>query len=403
VALQDANFSYPRPVDDRFYGLEEKSLIIVDGTTLDECKKETADHPFDEAVKNCLDAVAQSRTVPTVVVIFFRERNDSMALFGTGSGQQLENVLDFFDGQVVQVFGDSTAPGVTSCLQGAFGSCSRSPVERKVASFYCGGRKKTTENATERSLAWTDMDERYNIFLGMDDYYCPDIKSDASHVLPKVNLTEWIAQKGMARNPGWTELRGLTLVIQYPLAHIQSQDMILNRWDTVENMQKEFPKLIMSVLTEQGRSSLAELGWDLKNVIVFDGFPQFFPTVTSAYFGPTAINSEEDFVARGGYEEKGASPAWSPEYGHTCRGPVPPNSIMTNVSRISRKAFEDFGLDMRFYVRNWEFSNHFWWMTHNWNGKNGQLDCTHGGGGFYCMHKYLLQATIDDYYDNFDS
>jgi hypothetical protein len=53
-------------------------------------------------------------------------------------------------------------------LQGAFGGCTRSPVERKSASFYCGGNKETKNG--ERRLAWEDMDKSYNIFLGMDDY-----------------------------------------------------------------------------------------------------------------------------------------------------------------------------------------------------------------------------------------
>jgi hypothetical protein len=246
------------------------------------------------------------------------------------------------------------------------------------------------------------MNESYNIFLGMDDYSPQDIRKDSSHVLPGFNLTERIVQLGMARSPGWRSLRGLSIVIQYPVAHTQSQDMILNKWDDVAKIQTVFPEYIMSIQTDHGRAALAELGWDLKHVIVFDGIPQFFPTVTSAYFGRTGINSEDDFIAKGGYPQNGASPAWAPEYGHACRGPVPPNSEMTKVSRLSRKAFEDLGLNLQFYVRNWEFSNHFWWQTLGWNGKGGQLDCTHGGGGYYCLHKYLLQATIDDFYDNLD-
>jgi hypothetical protein len=140
--------------------------------------------------------------------------------------------LRFFDGQVVQVFGDSTVPGVTNCIQGAFGDCVRSLVERKNAFFYCGGKTTTPpESDGERQLAWQDMDESYNICLGMDDYYCPDVRSDGSHKLPTMNLGDWIASLGMVRNPGWSEPRGLSIIMSYAFVHMQTEDMILNRWN----------------------------------------------------------------------------------------------------------------------------------------------------------------------------
>jgi hypothetical protein len=408
VAFQDPAFSYPRPVEERFFELKElykSTVTIIDGNVLEECKNESMDDDLDGQVKHCLDKTAESTVEPAaphrVIVVFTRQRGNSAFLFGTGTGKALENILQFFDGQVVQVFGDSTGPGVTNCIKETFGDCIRSPVERKSASFYCGGKKTVPESDSERQLKWEDMDESYNIFLGMDDYYCPYIRNDGSHKLPTMNLVEWITSLGMVRNPGWTKPRGLSIVMSYAFAHMQTEDMILNRWNFTSEMQYKYPELIMSIQTDEGRKALAELGWDLKHIIVFDGLPQFFPTSTSAYFGPqNSVNNETEFVLNGGYPASGNIPAWSPGYGHNCRGPVPTMSEMTKLHRMSRESFESLGLDMRFYIRNWEFSNQFWWMTAGWNGKNGQLDCTHGHGAFYCFHKYLLQATIDDYFDN---
>jgi hypothetical protein len=208
----------------------------------------------------------------------------------------------------------------------------------------------------------------------------------------------------MVQNPGWKKLRELSIIIQYPFAHTQNEDMFLNKWDEVVHVQTEFPRLIMAVQTKEGRATLAELGWDLKHLIVFDGRPQFNPSSTSGFTGYNEnIKTEEDFIAQGGYPAEGNIPAWSPEYGHSCRGPVPTNGIMRNASRVARKAFEELGLDMRFYIRNWEFTNQFWWSVAMWHGKNGQLDCTHGAGGLALMHRYLLQATMDDYYENLSS
>jgi hypothetical protein len=51
----------------------------------------------------------------------------------------------------------------------------------------------------------------------------------------------------------------------------------------------------------------------------FEQLSSISPTVTPAYYGGTAINSEEDFVTLGGYEEKRGGGAWSPKYGYACQ------------------------------------------------------------------------------------
>ena len=409
VALQDSGYNYPRPVDERFYGFDKgRSLVFVDGKWLEICKRKTLDLMDDddvgEAVKQCLDdtaaLVVEQPGMPqdVVVVLFYRQRADgSTVLLGTGTDSQMTNVLKFFDGQVVQVFGDSTGPGVTGCLRDFFGPCTRAPVERKVASHYCGGMK---QQQSSRDLGWNNMNETYNIFLGMDDYSPAFVRSDHSHRMMKHNLTEYMKDIGMIRSPGWTSLRGLSIIIQFPFAHTQSNDMMLNRWDDVVVLETVFPEFIMTVQSKEGRETLAEYGYELKHLIVFDGLPQYNPSVTSGYPpGVAGFHNGSEFLKAGGYKQNKAEPAWIPEFGSQCRGPVPTSSKIHEAHMVMRTSFEDLGLDMQFYIRNWEFSNQFWWLVNGWGSKG--LDCTHGSGGYYCSHKYLFQATIDDYYENF--
>jgi hypothetical protein len=442
VPMQDPNYSYPRPVDDKFYGRNAKaSMIILDGTVLDDCQTKknqttsTNTTTIDEVVKQCLDSLAATITMNSLnnpqqeevaaLVIFFRhqqkkgdnnsESGSKISLLGTGTGKQLENALRFFDNQVVLSFGDSTSPAVIECMYGLFGNtCQRCAKGTRAA--HCGGkhedddngrrqeqqRKTETTKDDTKKVYLPEMDESYKIFIKVAGYYPYNIRGEDVHVMPGLNLTHMINELGFVRNPGWTKLKELTVMVPYPFAHTQTQHMMLDLWEDEVALQKGFPGYVMTVLTNEGRAYLAELGWVIKRVVVFDGYPQFFPTPTSGFFGLISNNKKDLFVAEGGYPAKGNVPAWSPEYGHDCVGPVPPNSIMTNASRIARDSFQELGLDMRFYVRTWEFLNHFWWMTSGWNGKGGALDCTHGGYGYSCIHKYLLQATIDDYYENLE-
>lgn len=154
----------------------------------------------------------------------------------------------------------------------------------------------------------------------------------------------------------------------------------------------------MTVQSEEGRDVLKSFGWNLKHLIVDDGFPQYFPTASSAFFGSRPPRTEEEFLKQDGYPAIGDAPKWRKEFGSDCRGPVPVTSNMTKVHRIARSSFQRLGLDMQFHIPNWEFSNQFWWSMKSWD--RFGLDCTHIEVSSNCIHTYLLQALIDDYYDN---
>jgi len=212
--------------------------------------------------------------------------------------------------------------------------------------------------------------------------------------LADYNLTSLLKDyEPFPREPGWKKLRKLNVVIEYPIAHAQTQNMIYNDWEMVEKIQTGFPRLIMSAATQQGRQELAAMGYELSRLIVFDGLPQAFPTETGGdELAILRLNSEENFLNQSGY------PGWKPEYGSACRGPLPPNSKLTYVNSLSAQTFAELGLDMRWYGRIWEFANQFWWGLKMWEGKGGKLDCTHSSDGHYMyrIHKYFLQAMADD-------
>ena len=54
---------------------------------------------------------------------------------------------------------------------------------------------------------------------------------------------------------------------------------------------------------------------------------------------------------------------WNPDYGTSCRGPLPPNSMLRDVNLLSRHEFETLGFDMAWYGHTWEFTNLFWFQV----------------------------------------
>lgn len=221
--------------------------------------------------------------------------------------------------------------------------------------------------------------------------------------MPKQNLTE-VLDSIHIRTDAARKIKSkrlLSLLIEYPIAHTQTDDLIRNDQKYVQELNSKFvASLMVYMKSESGKRELADLGFELGNIFVFDGLPQYFPTETGAYlFDNLSRKSEEHFLRENGYA------GWRPELGSTCRGPLPPNSPLKDVAKVIRQTWIDQGLDMRWYGSTWEFANMFWFQTYGWfdgdrhhGGKTG-LDCTHSAGpsGMHPMHKFFLQAMLDDY------
>lgn len=275
------------------------------------------------------------------------------------NAEQKQRITRFFDRQIVLTLGASPAPAVLACMASLFTGCKGGGI--KPVSFLCDGVKdrrriqqQSPVQSSRRRLGNTrdvptlPFDET---FLGIQSWYMTDNGHGRAHYLPGKNLTDTYKEGDWFRRlAGYKELRKLTLIIEYPIAHAQHQGMILNQWEHVVSLQKGFPALTLHPMTVEGQQILFDLGYELERIIVFDGMPQSFPTETGSYdFG--IPGSQASFIEKNGY------PGWKPEYGTVCRGPLPPNSKLTQVNSLSRDAFEELGFDMRFYGRTWEFGN----------------------------------------------
>jgi hypothetical protein len=63
--------------------------------------------------------------------------------------------------------------------------------------------------------------------------------------------------------------------MQHPVAHAQTQQLMINRWDHAENLQTCLPETTMELQTTKGQAALPETGWELKRIIAcYDGLPQ---------------------------------------------------------------------------------------------------------------------------------
>jgi hypothetical protein len=428
VPLQDpAYYDYPYPVDERYYSLNKRTGFLT-SAQLDQCQQQQQQqiamttttksaYSMDERVRACLETTAaaaaalggKNDTEDTVFAVWTRHTRqqravDDESLYDEGSfydtrlsTRQGERMEQFFDKHVILVVGASPTTEITKCLFDLFGGGCKNggikPVSRLCKGY--GSKNRLLGN----SMTYPTLD-RNQTFIGNYGWYPVDVNHGKTHRLPET-LIESLRQHGFARQPSsgssFQELRKVSFIVEYPIAHAQNQDMILHSWGEVETIQKGLPQMVMDLFSEPGQRQLAEMGYELGHVIAYDGLPQFNPTITGAF--PWALKKSatlEAFYKNGGY------PGWRPEYGTQCRGPLPPTSKLTVVNGMARRAFQDSGFDMNFYGRIWEFANLFWWQVKDWKGRGG-LDCTHafpGATGLACIHKYFLMVMVDDYYDN---
>lgn len=401
VPKQDPERNYPYPVDDRSYSLNHgKRFLTADELGRCQTDEQTKSLSIDERVKACLETVAATAAQDDTAhySVWTRRRLDAasseMDFYGLHQSlQQGKRIDKFFDKHVVLVLGASPAPPVTTCLFELFGGCRDGGI--KPVSKLCTGHEGNIRVRLLNSYPKLDLNKTY---IGINAFYPADLQHGRKHELPAGNFTDHLKSAGVARDPGFKALRKLSVIVEYPIAHAQNQDMIFEQYEKVQEIQKGFPKLFTDLRSEAGKLALAEMGYELGHIIAYDGIPQFNPSVTGAYsWVQKSRKSEEDFLANDGY------PGWIPDYGSKCRGPLPPTNKLKKVNDLSRQSFEENGLDMNFYGRTWEFGNSFWWSTKGWTTNGKGLDCTHSGySGISCVHPYLLMTMVDDHYDNLE-
>ena len=353
VPEQDPSVTYVKPFTRKYFDMDRKgdSLNVVTGKALEQCQEDTQDISIEDAIKHCLDSLSNDKAMKGAAVFVRRSKHASWHLYDRQTEEQVARARLFFDGEVALSLGASPTPGVGKEIAALFGKChlaGKHVLPRGANS--CPRYDGSLDGKRRRRLGLEDLPDEDQTFIGVGESFYGTI-----HGNPNKEPLEILR---LARKPGWKSLRGLTLILDYPIAHSQDQDIILGNWTQVVEVQNDFAKYFLDLQNKQNTQQLHQAGYNLKRLIVFDGLPQTFPSNTSAY--PQSLHrlhweTEEAFQSGHGYE------GWKPDYGTTCQGPVAPNAKLSEVNRVARQAFKDQGFDMRWYGKTWEFANQFWW------------------------------------------
>jgi len=396
VPEQDPNYNFVHPIEPKFYGLDRANgLVFIDKQSLQDCEIQTMDmDDFNEAVKFCIEQTVAANP-GKVIAVWTRKRYDGTTSFhSTGLTDDIKNVYDFFgDDHMILVLGASPSPGVTSKTRSIFGPNCQQTAVNKQGNWNCD-RPGARRNLGTRPYSTI---EEGHVNFGQYGYALESRRG--RHWMPPQNLTERLRGEHIRTDEARQKspLRKLSLVVEYPIAHAQSEDYIRHKQDYMGKLVYNFTKSYTDYLnTEWGKREMADLGFEIANIFAFDGLPQYNPTETGGYKHDIKGGGEQAFLQAGGYD------GWRPELGSSCVGPLPPNSQLKGVQEMIRQTWIDQNYDIRWYGRIWEFSNMFWWQVKMWDGKGGSLDCTHsssGSQGTYSTHKFFLQAMINDYFE----
>ena len=391
VPLQNATVHYPKPVDERIADLKQEAFL--DGEDLQKCMDRQGSQRLttDQAVRECLETVAYSQDRPTVVSVWTRRRPyEDFQFFGVRvvpvgqSTEPREAIAKAFDSQTVLIVGGVSSGDVTLCLLKMFGmDCRKAglPTISRIChfTFRKAQRQRHGRNLNDK-VTYNSVPDDGTLFAAHS--YTPNTHDKGkTRLLPPHNLTQDLVS---IQRTGFKSLRKLSLIINYPMSDLISQNMVSDSWGDLVHFQTAFPPMLNHVRTTEGRAELAQLGYQLEHFIVMDGIPQFYPTDTGAYdIGFHGISTREDFSP---------FPGWIPDYGNTCRGPIPDTSPQTELAVLGRSQFDA----SKWYGQTWEFANVFWWQMRAWGMGHG-LDCTRSSyhSGASCVQTYFLAAMVE--------
>lgn len=410
IPLQDANVTFPKPVEVRMY--QRSRTRFIDGRPLDDCRRSfllanstitttptttrenNTNRQDDRTFHDCLEH--QSTLHPDTTLVLFTRRRVAVGgradWYGHQSVDQRRRVQMFFDGHHIVMLGASPTYNVAVCMADLFRTCQ---------AFQ--GQHTTCDSTTMEVMRYeppVQLPMRGNRSVEHRPRHMMNHIMPLMEFLRSRNISQWASANRSVPTTGRFQspnLRPLTIMVEFPFAHMQTQDMISDLFDQVQYNQHRYAQTIMNLTTPDSREELARLGFELKTMIVFDGLPQHFPTETGGYTEKIhEYTTEREFLEHGGY------PGWRPELGSACRGPLPPSSMLKQVNHLARKAFVKYGLDMNFYGKTWEFANQFWFQEAMWK-RAPMLDCVHSAKirtGLSCIHKYFVQAMVDGYYES---
>lgn len=395
------NGSNLRHVDERFFQLT--GLVIVDNAKLEPYRDLVA---TEEEVRACLNNTATDLAndelsgnkdttppfgdgEPSVAVAVFTRRKKGKTdfeFFGTRSQEQLNRVGQFFKpGHKFIIHGDSNVVvgSISSCTSQLFEKCQGAPKFPVELRLYCDSpaAQKDPQQRHRRAgfLPFEGNLDHNKVFL-------TKINFDGLKANYKQKVIDLLTAM---KDPNAKSLETVSILVQYPVAHIAREKDLINFEKTV-NDTKPYIAGLVDLQSPSTEAELAKIGWKLTNMFAFDGLTQHHPSETGAYADSKTCKKDQSSCD--------AVPDWKiKEHGPlSCRGPVPNGSPFRKFIEEERSAFQESGFDMRWYGQTWDFTNLFWWQHKSW-GRVG-LDCTHYNlnAGGVCMYKYFLQAMIDE-------
>jgi len=352
---QHATKSYPDPFDaDAFDGITQ--TILIDGELLEQCRTNHAD-PLDHAVKSCLELHADAHTL-TAVLTKRPLTATRFAYFGTRVQHQMDVLHKELAGHVVLIIGSRhAAPAVTRHLSKLWQNCHRAGI--RPVSRICGN---------------LDDDARYSSFAELPHSKAVTLATipweltwnGTHHQVPTTALVDLIKEEGLKD-------RTVSIVIEPPMPYTQ-EELFYSR-PYVSDVQEE-----MAHVTWENIQQLPSLNITVGKVLVLDGSPSWFPTVTGA---PT--------------QETTTTPSF--DLGSHCRGPLPQKSALTLLNGQSRQWYTHTMPTAAVSVPTWEFAN---LLATDWSQTGSTTttpDCHAGAthkSAQYEIAKFLVLAALED-------
>jgi hypothetical protein len=419
---KDPKIRYPSPVEPKFYDLKKESVYVIKLKDWIQCKKQytSSNAEFDEfaqldvvddkIIEECLTnrTKEQMKMWPDkgdlVTVLWTRHlvKSNKTIFHGVGHDAAVQRVFNFFgtDHEIL-LTGASPSPMVTENLRALFGHlCTDTGIYRRP-NFNCAFPKQNMQNqsssettssspvSASTSVIEDNADEKnidhHLYYLRHRNLVSGNLTSfaelkegevnvanfdyrlligpNSQHHLDPMSTLDYVL-KTVKRPTGYKNLRNMSLLVEYPFAHVQSQDMFQNGLtnSAIRGFQFTIPSHYTEFMSVRGKKKLAKRnGFDFRHLIVFDGIPQFYPTVTNGW----TTNMYEVKTEMGSKPETFGYKGWKPEYGRSCVGPLPRNSRLREINLMSRTNFfrlAGHNYMTRWYGRTWEFVNLFWFQ-----------------------------------------
>jgi hypothetical protein len=319
--INDPKIRYPSPVEPKFYNLKKESVYVIQLKDWIQCKKQhtSSNVEFDEipqldvvddkVIEECLTNCTkeQMKIQPDkgdlVTVLWTRHllKSNKTIFHGVGHDTAVQRVFNFFGSDhEILLTGASPSPMVTGNLRALFGYlCTDTGVYEKP-NFNCAyprHRMKPSSSSSYSASVSTnaiqvkiDRNNQNNETKKKIDRHLNSLRHrnlvavrnktsftklkegqvnvanfdyrllmgpNSQHHLDPMSTLESVL-KNVKRPSGYTNLRNMSLLVEYPFAHVQSQDMfqkgLIN--SAIRGFQFTLPSHYTVFMSGRGKKSL---------------------------------------------------------------------------------------------------------------------------------------------------